>query len=316
MTQVSRELFFQTIRKWECVPYCQQTGWVDAQATNRRELLYLLDEDVALVGHLKRYAGFCYLMLQAPALRHEGVKVSKLSEFYSQLRDLADIVEVNDQSVYSADKEVALRQAGYLRPVGSFSYQLSSVIDLSQPIQYDSNWSRHLKKVAGLSLDIVDTPNEQDLADYMMLYTKMCTSKQMPLPYKEEYIRRLLSDAHFCLFFEKDPEGQRVASLLIHTSGTHAGLLYAATSDEGRDMHAGFAIYRDTLAYLAEQGYRSFDMEKMGASTHSTNAVFQFKQGIKGELTSLNGEWLWCKRDWMKVALYFVKKHIWKRTQA
>jgi len=314
--QVVRELFYQTISTWQRVPFCQMAGWVDAQATNQRELLYLLDEDVAAVGHLKHFAGFSYLMLQAPALRCENVKVSKISAFYSEVRNLADMVEVNDQSVYGADMEVALRQAGYLRPVGSFSYQLTSMIDLTQPLHLDRNWSRKVDQIKGLRLEVIEHATEQDIQDYMFLYTKMCTNKNMAVPHTTEYIQTLLSDPHFRLFFETTDEGERVAMLLIHMVGTHAGGLYAATSEEGKERLAGFAIYMDVLPYLASQGFRSFDHEKMGASTHSTNAVFQFKQGMGGKLTPLVGEWQWCRKSWMAVGLYWIKKYIWKRTQA
>ncbi|MCQ2311443.1 MAG: GNAT family N-acetyltransferase [Paludibacteraceae bacterium] len=316
MTLVDREHFYATIIKWEHVPYCQCVGWVDAQATNRRELVYLLDEDIACVGHLKRYAGIRYLMLQAPALRYDGVKAGKVSAFYREVMDLADIVELNDQSVYNPQREVALRQAGYLRPVGSFSYQLTSIIDLMQPLQPDRNWSRKMDQIKGLHLEVIEQVSEKDIQDYMALYAKMCTAKNMSVPHTTEYIRILLEDKHFRLFFETTDEGERVASLLIHMVGTHAGGLYAATSEKGKRLFAGFAIYRDVLPYLASQGYRSFDNEKMGASTHSTNAVYQFKQGMGGTLTPLNGEWQWCRRKWMPLALYLVKKYIWKRTQA
>jgi hypothetical protein len=57
-------------------------------------------------------------------------------------------------------------------------------------------------------------------------------------------------------------------------------------------------------------------MEKMAPSTHSMNAVFLFKQGIKGTLTTLCGEWQWTKRKWMAVGMYFLKKIIWKKTRA
>ncbi|MCQ2346403.1 MAG: GNAT family N-acetyltransferase [Paludibacteraceae bacterium] len=316
MTIVSREHYYITIAQWEHVPYCQWAGWVDAQATNHRKLLYLMDDDIACVGHLKRYAGMRYLMLQAPALRYEGVKANKVSAFYREVMNLADIVEVNDQSVYNPQCEVALRQVGFLRPVGSFSFQLTNMIDLSQPIVWDSNWQRHLKKIEGLTLDNVVRVDEAVIEDYMSLYREMCADKGMQMPYDEAYIRALLADGHFRLFFEQDAQSRRVAALLVHTSGSHAGLLYAATSNLGREAHAGFAIYRDVLGELAKEGFGTFDMEKMAASTHSTNAVYQFKQGIKGVLTPLNGEWQWCRRKWMPLALYLVKKYIWKRIQA
>ena len=89
-----------------------------------------------------------------------------------------------------------------------------------------------------------------------------------------------------------------------------------ALREQGVEVHAGFQLYKQLLTSLVSEGVQSFDLEKMGASAHSTNAVFLFKQGIRGQLLPLCGEWSWYKRRWYSLGMYFVKKYLWKKQQA
>ena len=149
----------------------------------------------------------------------------------------------------------------------------------------------------------------------MHLYEEMCSQKHLAIPFNSNLIQVLLSDAHFHLCFIREGE-KRLATIIYHQSNNHCGLLYAATSQEGTNKHAGFQLYYHLLTLLQSEGIYSFDMEKMAPSTHSTNAVFLFKQGIRGQLTPLCGEWTWYKRNCYSLCLYFVKKYFWKKIQA
>ena len=317
MELVERNTYFSVIRTWSDVPFCQYESWIDAQATNPRKVLYFMDEHIASIGFLKTFAGVKWLQMECPATNGK-VSVAERKAFYETIQARGySIVEINDRQPYDAEVEIALRQAGFLRPVGSFSFQLSNYIDLTQPIAFNENWRRNLKKAdtAGLVLELVSNVTEPDLTDFLALYQQMSAHKHLALPFNKEYIRFLLSDPRFRLYFVKQAD-TRIAAMLVHTSGSHSGLLYAANGEQANDLHAGYWMYREILKDLAQKGFKTFDMEKLAAATHSTNSVFQFKQGIKGQLTPLNGEWQTCKRAWMAQALYLLKKYWWKRMQA
>lgn len=319
MQEVSRDIFYQTIAAWEDVPFSQTEGWVRMQSGNdASRVRYFLDEQIGCAAHVKRCMGLSMLMIDTECLKHTQVKPVFIRQFYEALRQTGvDMIEFNSRRPYLADHEVGMRQAGFLRPVGSFSYEMTNIIDLSQPLSFNENWKRNLKvsDSQGLTLQRVEHITREDIAAFIRLYREMCFHKNLAQPFTEEMLRVLLDDPHFRLCFICHGN-ERLSGIIYHHVGSHAGLLYAANGDKANEVHAGFAMYHQLLTLLASEGVQTFDMEKMGASAHSTNAVFLFKQGIRGELTPLCGEWAWYKRRWYGIGMYFVKKFLWKKQQA
>lgn len=319
MQEVSRDIFYQTVETWEEVPFPQTAGWTLMQSGNKpKQLRYFLDEQIGCVSHVKRCLGLTLLMIDTECWKISSLKPAVISRFYEAVRQVGfDMIEVNSRRPYRADYEVGVRQAGFLRPVGSFSFELTNLINLAKPLSFNENWRRNLKlsEEFGLFLQRLDRPTDADIEDFLALYRQMCAHKNLPLPFSKEMLRTLLDDNHFRLCFLCRGE-ERLSAIVYHHCGTHAGLLYAANGDKANEVHAGFQLYKQLLELLAGEGVLSFDMEKMGASVHSTNAVFLFKQGIRGELLPLCGEWSWYKRRWYGVGMYFVKKYLWKKQQA
>jgi hypothetical protein len=279
---------------------------------------YFLDEQIGCAAYVKRFMGLTMLMVDTECLQHRHTKPTAICRFYEALRQTGvDMIEVNSRRIYQADYEIGIRQAGFLRPVGSFSYEMTNIIDLSQPLSFNENWKRNLKvsDSQGLTLQRVEHITREDIAAFIRLYREMCFHKNLAQPFTEEMLRVLLDDPHFRLCFICHGN-ERLSGIIYHHVGMQAGLLYAANGDAANRVHAGFQLYKQLLNSLSEEGVKTFDMEKMGASIHSTNAVFLFKQGIRGELTPLCGEWSWYKRRWYGVGMYFIKKYLWKKVQA
>ena len=319
MQEVSRDIFYHAIANWEDVPFSQAEGFVRLQSgDDAARVRYFLDEQIGCAAHVKRCMGLTMLMIDTECLKHKQTKPATISRFYEELRQTgADMIEVNSRRVYQSDYEVGIRQAGFLKPVGAFSFPLTNLIDLTKPLSYNENWRRNIKQsdALGLSLRRVEQPSDQDLDAFMHLYREMCAHKHLPLPFTEAGVRVLLNDPHFRLCFLNRGE-ESLSAIIYHHTGTHAGLLYAANGNQANEYHAGFQQYKQLLTRLASEGVQTFDMEKMAPSTHSMNAVFLFKQGIRGELTPLCGEWAWYKHRRYALAMYFVKKFLWKKTQA
>lgn len=319
MQEVSRDIFYQTTASWEDIPFSQTEGWVRMQSgDNASRVRYFLEEQIGCAAHVKRFGGLTLLMIDSECLQHKQTKPAVISRFYEALQSCgADMIEINSRRLYAADYEVGMRQAGYLRPVGSFSYELTNLIDLTQPLCFNENWRRNIKQseALGLTLERMEHPTDTDIADFMQLFRQMCAHKGLSIPFTEHMLRVLLDDPHFRLCFICR-DGERLSAIIYHHIGSHAGLLYAANGDKANEARAGFQLYKQLLEHLAAEGVRTFDMEKMGASAHSTNAVFLFKQGIRGELVPLCGEWSWYKRALYGFVMYLVKKYLWKKQQA
>ena len=319
MQEVSQEIFYRTIEKWEDVPFSQTEGCVRLQSgDNVSRVRFFLDEHIGCAAHVKRFLGLTLLMIDSECLRYRQTKASTITHFYESLRQTrVDMIEVNCRRPYNAEYEVGMRQAGFLRPIGSFSFELTNMIDLTQPLTFNENWKRNLKQSEreGLTLSRIDAPTDRDIEDFMGIYREMTANKNLPMPFTKDSLRALLADPHFHLCF-LSREQEKLSGIIYHHVGTHAGLLYAANSEKANQVHAGFQLYKQLLTLLAKEGLQTFDLEKMGASTHSVNAVFQFKQGIRGQLTPLCGEWSWYRRQWYGIGLYLIKKYLWKKTQA
>ena len=278
---------------------------------------YFLDDHIGCAVHVKRCVGRTLFMVDSECLEHRQTKAATIARFYEALHSYADIIEVNCRRPYQAEYETGMRQAGYLRPVGSFSYELTNMIDLTQPLSFNENWKRNLKQSDeyGLELVLIEQPGPQDIADFMQLYREMCAHKDLAVPFTEDMLRILLNDPHFHLGFICRGE-ERLSGIIYHHVRSHAGLFYAANGNEANRVHAGFQLYKQLLTRLASEGVQTFDMEKMAPSNHMVNAVFLFKQGIRGELKPLCGEWSRYKRPWYGLGMYFVKKYLWKKVQA
>ena len=318
MQEVNKDIFYQTIENWEDIPFSQTEGCVRLLSGDRtNSLRYFLDDNIGCVVHMKRCWGRTLFIVDSECLKHKQTKSATITRFYEALRSYADIIEVNCRRPYQAEYEVGMRQAGYLRPIGSFSFELTNMIDLTQPLAFNENWKRNLKQSdeSGLTLVRIEQPASQDIADFMRLYREMCAHKNLAVPFTETTLGILLNDPHFHLCFICRGE-ERLSGIIYHHIRTHAGLFYAANSDAANQVHAGFQLYKQLLTLLASEGVQTFDMEKMAPSTHSMNAVFLFKQGIRGELTPLCGEWSWYKHRWYGVGMYLIKKYLWKKQQA
>jgi hypothetical protein len=319
MQEVSRDIFYQTIRNWEDVPFTQTDGYVRLQSgDDSSRVRYFLDEHIGCAAHVKRFAGLTMLMIDTECLQHKQTKPATYSRFYEALQQTGvDMIETNSHRPYEAEYEIGMRQAGFLRPVGSFSFEQTNQVDLTQPLGYNENWRRNIRQSdqSDLSLQCIGKPTDADIEDFLRLFREMCAHKHLSVPFTGKGLRILLSDPAFRLCFIVRGE-ERLSGIIYHHVRSHAGLLYAANGDEANRMHAGFQLYKQLLTRLAAEGVASFDMEKMAPSTHSSNAVFLFKQGIRGELLPLCGEWSWYRRGWYGVGMYFVKKYLWRKVQA
>ncbi|MCQ2345829.1 MAG: GNAT family N-acetyltransferase [Paludibacteraceae bacterium] len=322
MQTLSRQQFYDLISEWAIVPHTQTDAWCRGQIAES-ELRYYADDSatptIACAGYVRRKAGLSMLCIQGECRREETADESVVSEFYLQLTATGyDAYELNLNSLYTPECETALRLGGWLRPVGLFSTTLSKEIDLTRAVEYDHNWKKNLKKAARYPLTFFapDHADEQDIRDYMTLHREMVERKQFNGYLSEPLLRRLMDDPSFKMLLVKGDDCRPVAATVIHISPRHtATSLYAVTSPRGRELSASYYLYERMLAHLSEKGVTTFDMGRLAPSRHSKNSVFTFKNGLKGKMVSYNGEWQWCRRKWMPLALYLLKKYVWKRTQ-
>ncbi len=321
MIEVSRTEFYKTVASWKHVPHTQTDTWLRSM-TNERNLRYYTDErqpaTIACAGYVRRKAGMTMLCIGGECIRNE-VSVKQIRDFYDNIGTLGfDIVEINLNSVYEPEYEVGLRLAGLLRPVGMFSTALSKVVDLTQPLTFDKSWKHNLSQCEANGLKFrVEAASQEAVERYMGMHNEMTARKHFDGALSEAQLKGLMSDPRFVMFMVEDSSGAAVAGRVVYApENGRAVNLYSVTTPAGRRLHASYFLYINMFRYLsAQRGTPDFDLGRLAPSKRKKNDVFLFKNGIGGRLVQYNGEWLWCRRRWMPLMLYFMKKYVWKRVQ-
>ncbi|MDA3846238.1 MAG: hypothetical protein PF505_06815, partial [Vallitaleaceae bacterium] len=166
-----------------------------------------------------------------------------------------------------------------------------------------------------LTFELFDKPSEDLIRTVVNFYNAFTKEKGFGHQLLYEATKRLLNSDNFSLGLVTSNSKELLSFIIIHQSNTHAGLLYAAKSDAAKETAATFFMYTELFEVLKLKGFTSFDMEKLVPSTHSTDGVFLFKDGVKGDRTIYNGEWSWYKKSLYRPLMYFVKKWLFKKRE-
>ncbi|MCL2597112.1 MAG: hypothetical protein FWD66_05535 [Paludibacter sp.] len=320
MQQIDKNTFFKITQNFDYVPFTQSEGWWAMHSIKgENRFMFFVDNlenpQMACMGRTMRKFWLKMLQIEGECLLNEkNIDSKKIREFYKEITQTNfDIIETNSSLPYNALYEIGIREAGYLRPVGMFSTQLSSYIYLQQEIHYDRNWSRNLEKStkSDLEFEIVGKPDEKDCIDFCCIYNAMNSRKNLSSQISKNQINRLLTDNNYQLFFVKQTNKQ-IASIIIYRKNKFAEGIYAGSMSEALNVSATFFMYRQLFQYLKNQQYEIYDMAKLSPSTHSKQSVFLFKNGVKGEYIQYCGEWAICKKQIYRPLMYFLKKYLFK----
>lgn len=315
--------YFQILEKFEIVPYTQSRGWCEMQSLYKPERVkyFVNDMDnptIACFAHEKKMLGVRMIVIEEEAFKDELAHTpAEIKKFYEIINASGyKIIEVSSNSKYDFDYEIALRQAGFLRPVGLFSLPSTKIIDLTNPIGYNRDWKNNLKKAAknGLEFEPVERVEKFHSEEFIKIYSEMSRSKSIGIPFNAELIEKLCSTGEFKLFFVLR-NGVRIASTIIFQRNESALSLYAASGSIARSTSASYFMYDELFKYLADSGVKTFDMGKLLPSKEPVNNVFLFKNGIEGKHIQLNGEWARYSNPFYRFSMYFVKRYILKRKE-
>ena len=323
MVLIDQITFFKLIEQFEVVPYTQTKGMFEFHALagiNRIKFFVNNTEapTIACFGHEKSFGLKKMILIEGECHAiSANLNVDEIRIFYNEFTKFGyDFIEVCSNAEYNFNYETALRQAGYLRPVGQFSMPLTKVVDLASEIIYTRNWKQNIKKANRNNLKFEPVINVQlsDCVDFVFIYSEMLKRKSLGSILSTEQVYALCKTGDFCLYFVTY-QNRRIAARITHERKTHAGSWYAATNNDALHLSASFFLYKAVLDYLKEKGFHTFDMEKLVPSTKSVNNVFLFKDGIVGKYVQLNGEWSWYKKQYYRPVMYFVKKYLMKKKE-
>jgi len=323
MDIIDNNSFFNLTQNFELVPYTQTKGMYEFHALSGNKRIHFFvnnkqEPTIAMFGHEKSFGLIKMIQIEGECYANKrDVNIDNIRSFYSEISLLGyDIVETCSNDKYNFEYETALRQAGYLRPVGQFSMPVTKVIDLTSEITFTKNWIQNIKKSSRYELTFEPVTNLQisDCEDFISIYSEMLQRKSLAIPLSVDQIFALCKTGNFYLYFVSF-KNVRIAATIIHERKTHAGSWYAATNNEALHLSASFFMYKSLLEYLKDKGFKTFDMEKLVPSTKAINSVFLFKNGINGNFIPLNGEWSWYKKTYYRPIMYFVKKYLMKKRE-
>lgn len=317
-----KDTYFQILDNFEIIPYTQSRGWYDMLSLYKPDRIKFFVNDIsnptiACIAHEKTFLGIKMILIEGEAYKDsKAVDLNNIRSYYRSITETGyPIIEVASNATYNFDYETAMRQAGYLRPVGIFSLSSTKIINLKS-YSYDSNWRYYVKKSLNENLDfeIKTDVSEDDIEEFITIYNDMMKLKSISPFFDKHQLNKLLEDKHFQLFFMSF-NGVKISAIITYQIGPHASLLYAANDAEGRKHFSSFALYDSVLKYYHSQDIQTFDMEKLLPSTDEVNGVFKFKNGISGTHIQLNGEWSWYGKSFYRPAMYFVKKYLIKKRE-
>ena len=322
MQEVNAIDFYRHIADFEWVPFTQTLAF-NRSIVDEQSLHFYIDNpeqpSLGCVGYERRKAGLKMLCVNGECLRYKQTINRKIyAEFYSALHDTGfDIYSLNISTPYSADAEIALRTSGWLRPVGLFSTELSKIVTTNADIKYDKSWKHNLKKAheAGLQVNIRDAFDASDIREYISHHKELLKRKGFNEGLSEEGLAQLSRDPHFKMCTVTDEAGTTLAGCIFYAHPNASTTMYSFSTPEGRENGAAYCVRESIIAYLAQQGIATLDLGRLSPAAHKKNNLFLFKDGISGAYVQYLGEFEYCRRGWQAVALYFLKKHLWKRVR-
>lgn len=286
------------------------------------EALYLLDQaaqpSIGCVATVHRRAGLSILRVHGECLCSLCISEDKRMHFYQDITTLPyDVIELNLPTHYSVEEEISLRRAGFLRPVGLFSTNLSKQVSTGAPLVLDKSWRRNTKKAdeSGLIFRWITSPTEDEIAQYCAMQAELRQRKGFQDEVTMDRLRVLLSSNNYRMAWVLSPEGELLSGGIIYAHPTASTFLYSFTTPHGRELSASYPLYTGIISHLGQEGIETFDLGRLSPAQHAKNNLFLFKDGIGGEYLQYMGEWQYCRRSIYSILLYLLKKHYWKLTQ-
>jgi CelD/BcsL family acetyltransferase involved in cellulose biosynthesis len=139
--------------------------------------------------------------------------------------------------------------------------------ELEKRWRSDKHLARNLRKAETSGAHLREAPSEGDLERFFALYVRTMR-KLRALPRRRAHLalaRRHLGE-RFRLFLVEH-EGDAVAGGVFYAFGERLELVFSASDERRLDLRPNHLLYRGTIAWALEHGYRSYDFGGAGEGT-------------------------------------------------
>ncbi len=314
MQEVSQQRFYEAISDFAWVPFTQNQAYCQSQVPADTLRYYLDSNDlpqIGCVGFHRTCFGLQLLRILGECKKSIDLPISIVSDFYEQLTHIGyHIVQINSDTPYLPENEVAMRLAGFLRPVGMYSTTLSKIISTDpEKHHFNKHWRNNLNKSKrhNLKFRVIENPSEKDIRDFADKYGELLERKHFNDTLSYQQLALLMGDKHFRMVVVEDADSERVAGRIMYVYGRTAYGLYSFTNEKGREMSASYFLYEQQCKYLYDNNIEFFDVGRISPGKSQKNGIFYFKDGISGNYVQYLGEWEYVRNRLLTPLVYLIK---------
>lgn len=301
--------------------YRRSLGWEPCHwvASNERGEIVAM-----MLGSLKRYPARLGLVWS------EGGPIGDLSLC---TEDLQSVIKrtTNLKRIYCrfrCDRQRDIKDAlklsaqGWTRTWFNLTSNFSMILDLGQDeartlASFDQNWRRNLRRANEGNLTVRQwlDPNVDDV---LSVYSSMQTLKGLEDQLSREEVEQLLKNfkRNLVLYRCDDGDGELVSLLGWVVFGERAWAVFWATSEQGRKVHASYAVFWAIVQHCREIGIHTCDLA--GIDPIKNQGVYRFKKATGAAPLEYLGEWDWATSGWLKWfgnwAISRRQRLTWKKT--
>jgi len=204
------------------------------------------------------------------------------------------------------DDALKLSAQGWNRSWFNLTPNYSMSLDLSKDEKAtlaacDQNWRRNLRRANEGNLSVTEWLNPR-VDEVLAVYASMQTLKGLDEQLGRSEIEHLLKNFkdNLVLYRCDDEQGQLVSLLGWLAFGKRAWAVFWATSEQGRKVHASFAIFWALVQHCRGLGLLSCDLA--GIDPVRNHGVYRFKKATGALPLEYLGEWDWATSPWLRVA--------------
>lgn len=316
---IDRNQFFELQHKFfNDIPFNQTEEWLNSQ--NSENKIFFIDNTeepkICCWGTVfnRKFIGK-HLIIDGISYSSKNLKIIK-NFFREIVNDNYSIVEISDISQYSVDYEIAVRQAGMIRPIINLC-PLTIEVDLTKPLKFHRNWSRSVKKSLNnnYKFEVVESPNSTDINAFISLFNELKDRKKLGFSLNYNSILALLKVGNYKLFFIRDESGKYISGRIVYINKNASSYdVYAANSNIGILNGAAYFIQENILHYLKDNGIKSFDYGRISPSNDEMNNIYVAKNYSGGQALSYNGQWVYYNNNnkigWIYESYKFILKKV------
>ena len=308
MIKITHEEYCRVLKKFTNKPFELSVAYIDYQRAKGFETLFFADQEKMILcwGKLKKTKVLGTFLDVHGLIFEKSTSQKQLKYFFAGFKKLPyQGVFINSSLHYSALFEESIRNAGFKRPIGQTSTNLSVMIDLLN-FKPDTNWKRNLKKAsaAGFQVKIKENVSKSDSIIIERLHAENSKLKNLNYKLNSNEIIRLCQGSNIKVFFIEQMN-KPIAARIISVEEDISYDIFACHSLESRNNGATQFLMQKIFDDLCKSNIRYFDFSRIPVGKRGGKGVYDFKKSTRGKTIQYNGEWVFFKNR-MYRHLYFL----------